>query len=73
MLFHLADNLEFFEAKDLEELLFLRNTMRILDFSFLQFLRFLAQKFVKFFCPFSLEFALEDFLLEFVLLRFPNL
>lgn len=47
MLFRLADNLEFFEAKDFEELLFPRNTMRILDFSFLQFLRFLAQKFIK--------------------------
>lgn len=47
----------FFVKKVSQELLFPRNIMRILDFSFLQFLRFLAQ---KFFCPFSLEFALED-------------
>lgn len=47
MLFRLADNLEFFVKKVPQELLFPRNTMRILDFSFLQFLRFLAQKFIK--------------------------
>lgn len=46
MLFRLADNLEFFVKKVPQELLFPRNAMRLLDFSFLQFLRFLAQKFV---------------------------